>query len=188
MKKDLINSNQLKVEPFFSILKDSQLHSQWRDLAEIRTHPSFHLIIYKNEEDPLKNGGATQEWPQHCFVCKSSISQTLKGSLLHIPWSYLAKSRSHARCYGRALYGSKNEDDPIKMKALKSSYYNILNFQTLNGSLLRSRWRDMAEILRSSTRLWLSSLHVRMKKIRFKMKTVEWSKYYTSIFQTLKGS
>ena len=36
--------------------------------------------------------------------------------------------------------------------------------------------------------LWLSLLPARMKKIQLKMKALEWSQQYPSIFKTLKGS
>ena len=45
-KKYLTNSNQEKVETtIFQTLKGSQLRSQWSDLTEIRTHPSFNVFL-----------------------------------------------------------------------------------------------------------------------------------------------
>ena len=36
--------------------------------------------------------------------------------------------------------------------------------------------------------LWLPLLHERMKKIESKMKALEWSQHYTSLFKMIKGS
>ena len=49
-------------------------------------------------------------------------------------------------------------------------------------SLVRS-----GRISNSSEMLWMSSLPASMKKIRSKMKALEWTQHYTAIFQTRKG-
>ena len=49
-------------------------------------------------------------------------------------------------------------------------------------SLVRS-----GRISNLSEMLWMSSLPASMKKIRSKMKALEWTQHYIAIFQTRKG-
>ena len=67
------------------------------------------------------------------------------------------------------------------MKALSGnniSYKSMGIFQTPNGSLVCS-----GRILTASKTLWLSLLPVRMKKIKLKIKALEWSQHYILIFR-----
>ena len=80
----------------------------------------------------------------------------------------------------------------LKMKVLECSqdfspYKSMGIFPEAQGqqtpqSLVRSgRISNLFEIL------WMSSLPASMRKIRSKMKALEWSQHYTAIFQTRKG-
>ena len=85
---------------------------------------------------------------------------------------------------------SKNEGDQIKNEGARV-FTRFLPlclwgfFQTPKGSLLRSPWSDLAEFRtrpRCYNVLWMSLLSASMKTIRSKMKALEWSQHYTSIF------
>ena len=86
----------------------------------------------------------------------------------------------------------KTEEDPIKMKALECSqdfshYKSMGIFPVAQGQLTLQSMVGSVQISNSSKPLWLSSLPAKIKKIRSKMKALEFSQHYTSIFQTRKG-
>ena len=79
-----------------------------------------------------------------------------------------------------------------KMKELECSqdYYHYKSmgiFPDAQGQLPPQSLVQYGRISNSSEMLWMSSLPVSMKKIRSKMKALECSQHYTSIFQTRKG-
>ena len=61
-------------------------------------------------------------------------------------------------------------------------------FPDAQGQLTPQSLVRSGRISNSSEMLWMSSLPASMKKIRSKMKALEWSQHYTAIFQTRKGS
>ena len=78
------------------------------------------------------------------------------------------------------------------MKALEcsqdfSNYKSMGIFPDPQGQLTPQSLVRSGGILNSSEMLWMSSLPERMKKIRSKMKALEWTQHYTAIFQTGKG-
>ena len=86
----------------------------------------------------------------------------------------------------------KSEEDPIKMKVLECSqdfyhYKSMGIFPDAQGQLTVQSMVGSGQISNSSKTLLLSSLLAKMKKIRSKMKALECSQNYTSIFQTCKG-
>ena len=67
----------------------------------------------------------------------------------------------------------KNEEDPIKMKALECSqdfshYKSMGNFPDAQGQLTLQSMVGSGQISNSSKTLWLSLLPAKMKKIRSK--------------------
>ena len=60
-------------------------------------------------------------------------------------------------------------------------------FPDAQGQLTRQSLVRSGRISNSSEMLWMSLLLASKKNIQSKMKALEWSQHYTSIFKTLKG-
>ena len=80
----------------------------------------------------------------------------------------------------------------LKMKALECSqdfshYKSMGIFQDAQGQLTPQSLVRSGRISNSSEMLWMSLLPASMKKIRSKMKALEWTQHYTAIFQTRKA-
>ena len=80
----------------------------------------------------------------------------------------------------------------LKMKALECSqdfshYKSMGIFPDAQGQLTPQSLVRSGRISNSSEMLLMSSLPASMKKIRSKMKALEWTQHYTAIFQTPKG-
>ena len=60
-------------------------------------------------------------------------------------------------------------------------------FTDAQGKLTPQSLVQSGRISNSSEMLWMSLLPASMKKIRSKMKALEWTQHYTAIFQTRKG-
>ena len=80
----------------------------------------------------------------------------------------------------------------LKMKALECSqdfshYKSMGIFPEAQGQLTLQSIVGSGQISNSSKPLWLSLLPAKMKKIRSKMKALECSQHYASIFQTHRG-
>ena len=78
------------------------------------------------------------------------------------------------------------------MKALEclqdfSHYKSMGIFRDAQGQLTPQSLVRSGRISKTSEMLWMLSLPASMKKIRTKMKALEWSKHYTAIFQARKG-
>ena len=79
-----------------------------------------------------------------------------------------------------------------KMKELEWSH-NFFHcksmgiFSDSQGQLTSQSMVESGQISKSFETLWLSLLHAKINKIRSKMKALECSQHYKSIFQTLKG-
>ena len=78
----------------------------------------------------------------------------------------------------------KNEEDPIKMKALECSqdfsHYKYMGiFPDAQGQLTPQSLVRSGRISNSSEMLWMSSLPASMKKIRSKMKAPECSQHFS---------
>ena len=80
----------------------------------------------------------------------------------------------------------------LKMKALECSqdfsHYKCMGiFPDAQGQLTPQSLVRSGRISNSSEMLWMFLLPASMKKIRSKMKALEWTQHYTAIFQTRKG-
>ena len=80
----------------------------------------------------------------------------------------------------------------LKMKALECSqdfshYKSMGIFPDAKGQLTPQSLVQSGRSSNSSEMLWMTSLRASMKKIRSKMKALEWSQHYTAIFQTCKA-
>ena len=84
------------------------------------------------------------------------------------------------------LVTCKNEDDQIKMKGLKCSqdfshYKSMGIFPDAQGQLTPQSLVRSGRISNSSEMLWMFLLPASMKKIRSKMKALEWSQHFPII-------
>ena len=70
---------------------------------------------------------------------------------------------------------------------LCTKYKSMGIFQDAQGLVNPPSVVRSGRISNSCETSWLSSLPARMKKIRSKLKALEWLQDYVSIFQTLKG-
>ena len=80
----------------------------------------------------------------------------------------------------------------LKMKALECSqdfshYKSMGIFPDAQGQLTPQSLVRSGRISNLFEMLWMSLLPASMKKIRSKMKALQWSQHYTAIFQTRKG-
>ena len=80
----------------------------------------------------------------------------------------------------------------LKMKALECSqdfshYKSIGIFPDAQGQLTPQSLVRSGRFSNSSEMLWMSSLPASMKKIRSKMKALEWSQHYTAIFRRARA-
>ena len=114
---------------------------------------------------------------------KNSILTSIKGSnsVANLPKFELIQAFMHV------LDTCKNEEDPIKMKALECSqdfshYKSMGIFPDAQGQLTPQSLVRSGRISNSFEMLWMSSLPATMKNIRSKMKALEWSQHYTAFF------
>ena len=63
-----------------------------------------------------------------------------------------------------------------------------IDFSNIEGQLTPQSMVESGSNSNSSKMLWLSLLLPKMKKIRSKLKALEWPQYKILIFQTLRGS
>ena len=113
------------------------------------------------------------------ILSKNQILTSIKGrnSVANLPKFKLIQAFMHV------LDTCKNEEDPIKMKALDCSqdfshYKSMGIFSDAQGQLTRQSLVRSGRISNSSDILWMSSLPASMKKIRSKMKALEWTQHF----------
>ena len=123
------------------------------------------------------------------ILSKDSILTSIKGrnSVANKPKFELIEA------FMNVLNTCKNVEDPIKkMKTLECSqdfshYKSMEIFRDAQGQVTLQSMVGSGQISNSFKSLLLSLLPAKMKKIRSKLKAIECSQHYTSIFQTLKG-
>ena len=77
----------------------------------------------------------------------------------------------------------------IKIEGTRVATIQNIDFSNIQGQLPQSRVETCSNSnSNSSEMLWLPLLLPRMKKIRSKLKALEWPQHKILIFQTLKGS
>ena len=77
------------------------------------------------------------------------------------------------------LVACKNEEDPIKNEGARMVTTLFINFSDAQGELTPKSVMESCPNSNSSERLWLVLLSARMKKIRPKMKVLEWSQHFS---------
>ena len=86
------------------------------------------------------------------------------------------------------LVTSKNKEDPNKNEGARVATTLNIDFSHSQGQITLQSRVESGSNLNSSEMLWLSLLLPSMKKIRSKLKALEWPQHKIMIFQTLKGS
>ena len=87
----------------------------------------------------------------------------------------------------------KTEEDPFKNEGarvviIRYSIVCLCRFYDAQWQFNQQSKVDSTSGLNSSKFLWLPLLPERMKKIQSKVRTLEWSQQYPSVFKMLKGS
>ena len=77
------------------------------------------------------------------------------------------------------LVACKNEEDPIKNEGAKVVTTQFIDFSHDQGQLTPKSMMESCRNLNPSKLLWLTLLPVRMKKIHWKMKVLEWSQLFS---------
>ena len=76
----------------------------------------------------------------------------------------------------------------IKIEDAREATTLKIDFSNIQGQVTPQSRVESGSNSNSSKMLWLSLFLPRMKKIRSKLKALEWPQYKILIFQTLKGS
>ena len=85
------------------------------------------------------------------------------------------------------LVTSKYEDDPIKIEVARVATTQNIDFSNSQEQITPQSRIGSGRYSNSSEMLWVSLLLPRIKKIRIKMKALEWPEHYILIFHTVKG-
>ena len=144
------------------------------------------LVTCKNEEDLIKNEGTRVFTTLYINFSDTQGQITLE---------LVVVSGRNLNSYKLSCIFSipaRMKKIQLKMKALECSqdfshYMSMGIFPDTQGQLTLQSMVGSGQISNTSKILWLSSLPAKMKKIRSKMKPLECSQHYTSIFQTHKG-
>ena len=144
------------------------------------------LLTCKNEEDPIKNRGA------RVFTTLYINFSDVQGQITLVLVVVSGGNLNSSKLLCIFTLPARMRLIKSKMKGLECSqdfshYKSIRIFPEAQGQLTPQSLVRSGRISNSSEMLWLSSLPVSMKKIRSKMKALECSQHYTSIFQTRKG-
>ena len=86
------------------------------------------------------------------------------------------------------LVTSKNEEDPVKIEGARVATIQNIDFPNIQGQITPQSRVESCSNSNSSKMLWLPLLLPRMKKIRSKLKALEWPQHKILIFETLKSS
>ena len=85
------------------------------------------------------------------------------------------------------LVPSKNKEDPNKTEGARVATTKNIDFSHTQGQITPQSEVGSGRNSNSSEKLWLSFLLPSMKKIRSKLKALEWPQHKLLIFQSLKG-
>ena len=144
------------------------------------------LVTCKYEEGLIKNEGARVDTTLYSNFSDAQGQITLESAVV----SGRNSNSSKLSCMFSL---------PARMRMIKSkmkelvcsqdfSHYKSMGiFPDAQGQLTPQSLVESGPNSNSSEILWLSSLPASMKKIRSKMKVLEWTQHYTAIFQTRKG-
>ena len=144
------------------------------------------LVTCKNKEDPIKNEGARVFTTLYIEFSDAQGQITLE--LVVVSGQNLNSSKLSCM----SSLPARIRMIESKMKELECSqdfshYKSMGIFPDTQGQLTPQSLVESGPNWNLSEILWLFSLPASMKKIRSKMKELECSQHYTSIFQTQKG-
>ena len=132
------------------------------------------LVTAKNKEDPNQNEGARVVTTLNIDFSHSQGQITLKFELI---LDVIA-----------ILITFKYEEDPIKIESARVATTLNIDFSNTQGQIILRSEVGFGRNSNLSEMLQMSLFLPRIKKIRIKMKTLEWPQHKIMIFQTLKGS
>ena len=148
----------------------------------------YVLVIYKNEENQMKNEGSRVVITLYSYVYfrRSRAANYVAGGWV---WPKIKLIQT----FMVVLVTCKNEEIHSKMKVLEwsqqiSNCKSMQIFYDVKGKLTAQSEVGSNLNLNSSKLLWLSVLPARIKKIQSKMKALEWSQQCYIIDQFLRCS
>ena len=135
------------------------------------------LVTCKYEEDPIKNEGTRVDTTLYSNFSDAQGADNSGVGVGIWPKFELIQAFKHV------LVTCKNEDDRFKMKELECSqdfshYKSMGIFPDSQGQLTPQSLVRSGRISNSSEILWMFSLPASMKKIRSKMKALEWTQHF----------
>ena len=144
------------------------------------------VVTCKYEEDLNKNEGARVDTTLY-----SNFSDA-QGQITLVLVSVSGRNSNSSKLSYMSSLPARMRMIDLKMKELEClqdfSHYKFMGiFPDAQGQLTPQSLVRSGRISNSSEMLWMSSLPASMKKIRSKMKALEWTQHYTAIFQTCKG-
>ena len=144
------------------------------------------LVACKNEEDPIKNEGARVVTTLFIDFSDTQGQITQKSEIESCRNSYTSDLSS------LSFLSARIKKIHSKLKALEwsqhfSHYKSMGIFPNAQGHVTHKFLVGSCRISNPCEILCLSLLPAKMKKIRSKMKALEWSQHYTFLFQMLKG-
>ena len=139
------------------------------------------LLTYKNEEDPFKNRGA------RVFTTLYINFSDVRGQITLVLVVVSARNFKSSKLSCMSSLPARMRLIKSKMKELECSqdfshYKSMGIFPDAQGQLTPQSLVRSGRISNSSETLRMSSLPQSMKTIRSKMKALECSQHYTSIF------
>ena len=145
------------------------------------------FVACKNEEDSIKNKGARVVTTLFIDFSDAQGQLTLKSVMES------CQNSNPSKLLWLTLLSARMKKIYWKMKVLewsqRFSHYKFMGiFRDAQGQLTHKSLVGSCRISNPFEILWLSLLPARMKKIQSKMKGLEWSQHYQSIFKMLKGS
>ena len=138
----------------------------------------------------IKSKMKALEWSQHYSLFFSDAHRQLT------PKSVMESCRNSnpSKLLWLTLLPVRIKKIHLKLKALERTQHFThykstgIFFSDSQGQVTQKSLIGSCQILNPSEILRMSLLPARMKKIKSKMKALEWSQHYSLIFQTLKGS
>ena len=135
------------------------------------------LVTCKYEEDPMKNEGARVDTTLY-----SNFSDA-QGQITLVLVSVSGRNLNSSKLSCMSSLPARMRMIESKMKELECSqdlshYKSMGIFQDVQGQLTPQSLVESGPNSNSSEILWLSSLPASMKKIRSKMKALEWTQHF----------
>ena len=135
------------------------------------------FVTCKYEEDPIKNEGA------RVVITLYSNLQDAQGQITLVLVSVSGRNLNSSKLSCMSLLPARMRMIDSKMKEVECSqdfshYKSLGIFPDAQGQLTPHSLVRSGRNLNSSEMLWMSLLPASMKKIRSKMKALEWSQYF----------